>query len=192
MGGGVASLCGRGLWVWAWSAGCPSGGGGRERCPACRAPPPPLAQERPTFRSQGEISTSRPPVRPCLAPLGAPPPASSARPLPLKSALWGTPPPGCRTTPSCRRAPLEQHRHGGQRGEHPWRRGMERRSAPPPRAAPGVPWGSPPPRPRPRLPAAALARGRANILASATARCRSFASGRHGGSTGIWKVPAAL
>lgn len=142
-GGGVACGWGRGLSVWAWSvgvgvvSGMPLGGGGRERCPACRAPPPPLAQERPTFRSQGEISTSRPPVRPCLAPLGAPPPASSARPLPLKSALWGTPPPGCRTTPSCRRAPLEQHRHGGQCGEHPWRRGMERRSAPPPRGTRG-------------------------------------------------------
>lgn len=195
---------GRGLWVGAWPlcvgvvCGCGRGqrdaprGGGVEsaaRLAVRRPHPSPRSARRSAAR--GKFPPPGPPCGPASRPSALLHLLLPRAPSPSK-ARYGGPP----RLAAARPRAAEGHRWssaatGGSAGSTPGAGGWSG-AEPPPRAAPGVPWGSPPPRPRPRLPAAALARGRANILASATARCRSFASGRHGGSTGIWKVPAAL
>lgn len=177
----------RGLRSWAWPAGCPPAGV-RERCPARRVRPRPAPSG--TQRSAAGKFPPPGPARPRLVPLGASPPAFSP-PSPTHETHAVGPPCPAAARPRaddgrCRSCTATGNGAGSGPGAGEWR------GAEPPRTAPGVPRGPPPPRPRSRLPATALARGRANILASATARCRSFASGRHGGSAGIWKVPAAL
>lgn len=196
-GGGVACGWGRGLSVWAWSvgvgvvSGMPLGGGSRA-LPGlpCAAPTPrPGAPDVPQPGGNFPLpapraALPRAPRRSSTCFFRAPPP-------PQKRAM-GDPPAWLPHDPELPKGTAGAAPPRGAVRGAPLAPGDGAAQCPPPRAAPGVPWGSPPPRPRPRLPAAALARGRANILASATARCRSFASGRHGGSTGIWKVPAAL
>lgn len=189
---------GRGLSVWAWpvgvgvASGMPLGGGGSRALPGlpCAAPTPrPGAPDVPQPGGNFHLpapraALPRAPRRSSTCFFRAPPP-------PQKRAM-GDPPAWLPHDPELPKGTAGAAPPRGAVRGAPLAPGDGAAQCPPPRAAPGVPWGSPPPRPRPRLPAAALARGRANILASATARCRSFASGRHGGSTGIWKVPAAL
>lgn len=195
---------GRGLWVGAWPlcvgvvCGCGRGqrdaprGGGVEsaaRLAVRRPHPSPRSARRSAAR--GKFPPPGPPCGPASRPSALLHLLLPRAPSPSK-ARYGGPPAWLPHDPELPKGTAGAAPPRGAVRGAPLAPGDGAVQSPPPCAAPGVPWGSPPPRPRPRLPAAALARGRANILASATARCRSFASGRHGGSTGIWKVPAAL